>query len=190
MDYFISDLDDVLVDMVKGLINAAHKEHDLYVPFEEWHYFDFRQYPTLTKQQILELHMKYSLIDSLDVFKETRRFLKTLKENNIGTIILTSRSWHPEAKEKTQNYLRKNELDFEEVIISNYAKTKGQMIQEISKDKNVIGFVDDNMDNAKSAVGVVDKIYLMDRPWNKICTDTNLKRIKSVDEILLDLKIC
>lgn len=187
MSVFISDLDDVLVDMCSGLIHAFNDKFGLYVPQEKWTHFDFRQYESLTKEQILSVHFEYNLIDSLDVFKGAREFLYTLKENDIDVVIMTSRSWHDRAKEKTINFLKEQDLPVSDVIVSDYNNSKGALIAEIGKNNDLIGFVDDNMKNAESAVGIVDNIYLNDKPWNKTLNKKEIKRVYSLSEILKDL---
>lgn len=189
MSVFISDLDDVIVDMCAGLIHAFNDKFGLYVPEEKWTHFDFRQYEGLTKEDILNLHLEYDLIGTIDVFDGAREFLYNLKNKNIDVVIMTSRSWHHRARERTLDYLKERDLPVADVIVSDYKQSKGNLIHEIGKNNKLVGFVDDNLKNVESAIGIVDKIYLKDKPWNRNVEMTNVKRIFQLSDIEKDLSL-
>lgn len=184
---FISDLDDVLLDMCGGLINAIQEEHGIYVPMESWTHFDFRQYPTLNNKQILDVHLKYKLINTLKAFEESHVFLDKLNKNNVDVVIVTSRAWHKEAKEKTFEHLKSLNFKVSDVIVTDHRIGKKDVISSISKNNNVIGFVDDNADNVNSVIDVVDNIYLYNKPWNKKYKNNKIKRVSFLEEIYQDL---
>lgn len=89
---------------------------------------------------------------------------------------------------QTVRYFKNNELHNDKIIISQAGIDKSEYLKQIAEQYEIVGFVDDNIDNIKGALGIVNNIYIKNNPWNKHYNNNAVKRVFDLESVAKDLK--
>ena len=185
---FVCDLDDVVIDLSSQISKDMHDSHGILVPKEDWFYFDFRQYLPLERKDIFKVILERDSLQRALPFCDSKDFLDEFKNSDIKLFIVTSRSWHKNAMSETERYFEKNKLHNDKIIISQAGVDKSEYLKKIAEQYEIVGFVDDNVNNIKGALGIVDNIYIKNNPWNKHYNNNAVKRVFDLESVAKDLK--
>ena len=185
---FVCDLDDVVIDLSSQISKDMHDSHGILVPKEDWFYFDFRQYLPLSRKDIFNVIIEKDSLQKAKPFYDSKDFLEGFKDSHVKLFILTSRSWHNDAMKQTVRYFKNNDLHNDKIIISQAGIDKSEYLKQIAEQYEIVGFVDDNVDNIKGALGIVENIYIKNNPWNKHYNNNAAKRVFDLESVAKDLK--
>lgn len=140
-----------------------------------------------TKEETLKFWEKYyaEILKKIHIKTFATEKIKKLKEKGNRIYLITAR-WDMEndnVKEITLEWLRKNDVQYDEFFMNAEEKLK------IVKDKNIDVFVDDSFDNCKSiAYGSNAKVYLMDTRVNQNLKDEKITRVYSWPHVYQEIK--
>lgn len=93
------------------------------------------------RSKILEVIYENKLLQNLKPFQEAVNLLDKLRRNNIEVVFITARAWHPQAETVTKTNLRENGLYYDELIICDLEKLKGDYL---NKNDRYILSIEDN----------------------------------------------
>mgnify|MGYP001596600293 FL=1 len=148
--------------------------------------------PAITKmpiKQYLKLKDEYrettgEVYGNPKPMKGALELLQGLKRKGYSIMILSARPYkkYPNIFENTLRWLKKNDLQFDCVFWDNNKNEK--IIREFPKLKFI---VEDNPEEAEKIAAFKIKCYLLNRPYNLKYTNSKVKRIDSLTDILEDV---
>lgn len=149
--------------------------------------------PTDSLMEYKRLYRTSGAIRKESVMDGAKTFLHKLKESGYYVILLTSRPFHKynNLYLDTHMWLKSNGLEFDMLL---HDSKKRDKITKILSDSTVKFVVDDDPKIVEGLLGIdrLDKIYLIDRPYNKTFTDSSNSKVKRVtyfDQILKEEKV-
>lgn len=93
------------------------------------------------RSKILQVIYENKLLQNLKPFQEAITLLKVLRRNNVQIVFITARAWHPEAEKITRTNLHENDLYYDELIVCDLNKKKGDYL---NKNDRYILSIEDN----------------------------------------------
>lgn len=119
------------------------------------------------------------MIENVEVKENVKQTLKTIKENGNNIYLITARFITDKfsVNDLTKNWLEKNDIPFDELIVDANDKAK------ICKDKEIDIFIDDSYKNCVQVANQGIKTYLMTTELNKNIDSGNIQRIYSWNDI-------
>ena len=135
-----------------------------------------------TKEEAMEFWSKYygEILKNVNIKKFASEVINQLRKEGHKIYLITARWDMPNdnIQEITKQWLKKNELEYDELIIN--ASDKLNLIKE----KNIDIFIDDSFNNCKNIAENSDtKVYMMNSAVNKNLNHQKVKRIYSWPEI-------
>jgi len=134
------------------------------------------------EQEALEFWEKYyaEILRQLNIKKFASEVINKLKQEGHKIYLITAR-WDMRAdnvKEITEQWLRDNNVVYDELIINASDKLK------IAQEKKIDIFIDDSFNNCKSIADETEaKVYLMNTKINEKLSAENIKRVYSWPEV-------
>lgn len=167
----VFDLDDTLVDLKEAVYTSMVRRYgkDRMPHWSQWEYYNVEKMLEISVEE-----MKKIFIED-DVFKNTKPhlfakyILRDLQLHGYYVVILTARDgFLPNAYRETEKYLNKNDLLYDELIVSRVEENKMNSLKHFEK----IHFtLDDNIVNCENfeSSGKVEHVFLHALPHNKSC---------------------
>ena len=162
----ILDLDDVIVDCA-GLLNVHMNKRGSFSSVNEYREYNFPIYHDLGFDDMKDI------IDSEDVYSNVRLIsgakdaVNKLVANGYDVNITTSRGAFDDAYNKTQNYLRKNGVNYTVLnVVDHRCEKKSDFYRHLVDESTEIFLVDDNVDNLLDAERHDVMAICVDKPWN------------------------
>jgi len=167
---FIYDVDDVIYDL-KYIIRTALADvtgkdlhHDL------WHSFNLNEVYDVDLKLIFDAFHKHDILRNGVLNKDVHILNDYLHQNNIETVAVTARGWHPEADAITKALFSDNNIGIDKVYVVQHHERKSDVIAQF-KDFEIVGYIDDNARHIKETRAVcgdnIKQYLLKDQPWNK-----------------------
>lgn len=183
-DIIVLDCDDVLANSKYVFAEGISNQIGMPVDPNTWQNYSLTKiYPTLNWDRWIQQIIEEETLSSIPVNPLAKILIDSLKHHS-KIIILTARGFHPDAKRVTEEWARTNNLEIDDVIVTDNTICKSDILKKFN---SVLLYVDDNSDYFLKATQLphIKNVFLMDQPWNRhISTD---KRIKCLSEIILDV---
>jgi len=179
LDGVITDTDPVFREYIRRVTGKNFKREQV------TQYFYEKCLP-ISKEDVdraYELMNKENVWEKMSFVEGAKESLKKLGKN-FAIFIITARP--KETKEKTINFLKKNEIPFEKIFFLKEGDGKIDIIKNLPA--RISAFIEDRLDFAKSVALNGIRTFLFDYPWNKTEEKIpNLIRIKTWKEVLTHL---
>ena len=184
------DIDDVIVEFVRGYLEFYNKIHDTRFKIEEMYSYNLEYPLNTTEEKVIEIMFEFfetSAFDNLEFVEGVGELVSELSKNH-EVFFITARS--PRIKEKTRSFLEKHFPDISMNILHSgdyYGERKTKA--EICLDQGIKFLMEDNkiyaLDCAKKGV----KVFLLEKPWNKNHEEhPNIIKISHLKEVLEQIK--
>ncbi len=186
----ILDLDDTLGNFRDAACNAFNKKYNKQHTFKEWEHHLIEQLYGITKEEFISNIIELNILENIEPHEEVVEFTKKLKDNGYIIIVLTARSWHPEAASITHNWLRQHNISYTCISLCDVTDSKADLLYDIEKTFGKIAFVVDDsswqLENYLKT-NISNVVYIYDMPWNKdkLLDILGGKRISNLTEIVL-----
>ncbi|MCB5238561.1 5' nucleotidase, NT5C type [Niallia circulans] len=178
MNHIGLDFDDTLVDMRKSIVQLLNKIHNQDLNYEE-----------MVEYAVSDLY-GYSFEAFLDFFTKNQKVLHLAKPcpfiiDVLSELSKTSRlsimTGRPKAwMNSAELWIVKNKLPIDDIICaSEYKNGK----PECALIHNVTLFIEDNPSHALAVTNSGMDVWLLDKPYNRICNHERITRVKDWKEI-------
>lgn len=186
------DLDEVLADFMPQLLkyyNGKYKTNFTRKQIKEYNFWNLWR---CTKEQVIEevYHFfKSPYANEIQPVRGARETVLKLNKNN-ELFVITSRA--DDFAEETFRWINKYfSRVFSEIYITNqwnnsYKKTKKK--SDICKELGIELIIEDGPEHASDCASSGLNVLLFDCPWNKGIIGKKIKRIKSWDEALKEIR--
>jgi uncharacterized HAD superfamily protein len=176
----IFDLDDTLANLRLPMQEALNKYTNKDIKWTDWKSFDITGLYEVNDEEFYNVLVDSDILNAIEPYEETPRTLKAVRDAGHKIVIITSRKYHPDALNVTQNWFEKHNLPFDNIHISGHGIRKSIYTKLYD---NIIMAVDDNADNCNDFIknGNINNTMLMDMPWNSV---SDIKRIYTIDQVL------
>ena len=165
---FALDIDDVQGNLSQVMQPVLNQRFGKNVPLSSWSTFNITSLYEITLEQFLDTIIEENLLQRMAAYPGIKETLKRIKASGKKIVDVTSRGYHPDGLAITQFWLNQNDLYYDDLIIVPEGQSKAQAVAA----RYPQGFelmVDDyppNLDKMQDA-GLVEKVYLIDKPWNQ-----------------------
>lgn len=166
--WVVFDVDDVLLNFVESLYDAG-KKHNLLstdLHWKDWNSYNHLDYFTHKNQDdFRKFLVDQRVIEGLKPFPEVKSVIQEISKNyEIG--FLTSRGYHPRAKEITENSIGNHfDIDGKVVIAGLHGMKKTDFLKEF--DGEVVAYIDDTIMHVKDFQAIGIKAALRRQKWNE-----------------------
>ena len=177
----ILDIDDTIADLKSLLCKEINEHTGENIPCDEWKSFYITNiYKTIDLPTFYDIIIKNKVLERIKPYDSTKSTMDMLYNLGYNLVLISSRSYHPNAYELTENWLNEHKLPFDHLHISGDIKKS----EFANRYQHVILSVDDNLDNNEDyrKHSNNESVLLMDQPWNRLNKD--YPRINRIDEIL------
>lgn len=185
----ILDLDDTLGDMRSAICSEFNKKYNKSFHWKVWQSFGAESIYGISREEFFETLIQRHVIERMKPHPESAEFVNKLSRNGYTVSILTARKWHPDADNITREWLDKNNIFVDEVVICDTLDSKQDIV---SSNYELVDFtVDDSILHCNGYAGCknVSKVFIYDMPWNRCdCEDFGAIRIKNLNEIFRELR--
>lgn len=183
----VIDFDDVILDFHSAFMSYGKDIMSIDMEMEKHTTYDFYKLYGLTTKEFLSHIITDEFINRCEVYQHAKESIDAIIEYGCKPIIVTARSFMPDAASYVQKILDKNQIRFEDIIISGDGIKKSYYYQKVG---NIEMIVDDAFHNIQDAYDskIVNNIYLVNKPWNSLynhrnCNATRVSCIKNAIEI-------
>lgn len=142
----VLDLDDTILDLETPLT-------EVFPVITHWK--DSERYKNRSK--ILNSIFDNDLLINLKAFSKALDFINDLRNNNIQIVLITARAWHPNAEEITRTNLEKNNIIFDDLIICELNKNKGEFLNK--NDRYILSIEDNPYNHMNLKFSGVERPY-------------------------------
>ena len=112
--------------------------------------------------------IEHRIIERCEAYDYTDPALAGIKHAGMVNILLSARSWHPDPAAATREWAARNVLEYyiHEALFVNVGESKADQLVRLKETYDLVAFVEDNPIHALAALDIVDKVYMVRRPWN------------------------
>jgi FMN phosphatase YigB (HAD superfamily) len=165
----VFDLDDVLAAFNASLCEHLAwwlKDPTVVNDHESWEQYDIKQYyPQIGDMNAVFLQMwENGSIASLTRREYFAGLANAAGDLGYEVIVLTARSWIPNAYELTSSWLADHGVRYDRLIISDYRHSKRD---KFPIDVQVVAYFDDNIHNIIDCADLTQRAFIVDRAWNR-----------------------
>ncbi len=182
------DLDEVVADFINKFLefyNGKYEKNILKEDIKSYNLWenDFFGFDKQGAIQIVDEFYDSELFDEMELIQDATRVIRELSDD-FEIFIVTSRPLR--FKEKTENFLKNNQILYEiiysnEIHNANGSKNKADICKELGV--NIL--IDDNKDYAKNCAENNIKVFLLSKPWNSNHEKhENIIKVENWQEIL------
>lgn len=176
----IFDMDDVVVDFCSFIVPHMYDEQDRGqmndVKIENL-------IETYTFDRLFENQdVFYNFLEKIKVIEEVKlhddalSVIQSFKDEGFKIGILTARGWHSNGYNLTKEFLQKNNVAFDKLVLTrHHHESKGAYLHEF--DGQSYCFIDDSARHVESMINMGAVAFLQNRPWNK---SANIQRVDSL----------
>lgn len=184
------DIDDTISETFEALIPYSQKytiedlkrKSDISLSGDFSNHFYIVYMNGWNEQEAIVFWEKYyaEILRSLNIKKFAADVISRLKRQGHKIYLITAR-WDMRAdnvREITENWLKENNVEYDELITNASEKLK------IAQEKSIDIFIDDSFDNCKSISDNTNAtVYLMNSKTNETLNAENIKRVYSWPEV-------
>lgn len=184
---FIFDVDDVIYDLKNIIQKALTSETGKNIHCDDWYSFNLNTVYDVELDTIFNAFHKHDILRNGDLNFEIYKVLDYLKQENIETMALTARGWHPEGNLITKTFFEENNIEINKLKVVEHHESKADYIASLT-DYNIVGYIDDNVKHihqTKTLMGNdIGKIFLKNQPWNKSYKFEENENLIRIDNLL------
>lgn len=159
------DVDDVVADFWsvatpifnrKYGVESKKEDHISFSSLEDIYGINYSEFfRTVLEEGVLEQMIPYQGVPEI---------MRNISEAGHSIVLVTSRSYHPDALEVTSTFFKKNDIPYNELYIKEDGKNKSDYLPH-----GTHFFLDDLPSNLNEieASGKVQNLGLISQPWNK-----------------------
>lgn len=165
------DLDEVIVEFVRGYLRLFNKKYNRNVRFGDISSYNLWIPLGISREEAFELADEYYESEDFDDIKlvEGARdgLMRLAQDPKYQVVIVTSRPVH--VREKTQLFFRQNfnGLDIEVIYSGDIFKKQGKTKAEICRELGLDFLIEDRRDYALECAAKGTRVLLLDKPWNQ-----------------------
>jgi len=183
------DLDEVIVEFIKGFLDFHNKKFSTDYKYEQWHSYNFWEVFGGTREEdIREVDEFFNSekFEKLKLVKGAKSINKLAKDNKL--IIITTR--RIDYKDKTEKFLQKHFKGIPlELVFSGDFHNQGKTKADFCNELGISLIIEDNKEYALDCAKKGIKVFLLDKPWNQNCENhENLVKVQNWNEILEKIK--
>lgn len=176
----IFDFDDVIGNLITPMIEAINKATGCDFSEDEHTQYDIVEAYDISPEEFFEIMIDFKVLENLKPFHDVKHVFDTVKETHLIHIV-TARQWHPNARNITEEWLKKHELHYDHLTFTSHHQSKVEAI--VHWDEVALAVDDrDAHCEAYSKHDKVEKVLILDKPWNRNLE--GIERISSLSEIL------
>lgn len=178
----VFDCDDVLADLRTIVLQRLSLLLERNVELHELTHWNLSE-AFGSQIDAVDLFSNISL-ESIPVELQAAPFLMHLKTEGYRLEIVTARGYHPNAVQRTLNWCHSHSLPIDKVHVVPLYGDKKQVLEQMGQ---IHFYVEDNHDHVIAADQLpnVERIFLMDRPWNRSCdVGTRVQNLMDVYRVL------
>lgn len=143
----VFDIDDTIANLKEPMCAALNKFTGKNIHWKDWT-------DDITNDKIYNIDFKImcdiiinqNILENLIPLEETDEVLTRVKQMGYNLLYVTARDYHPFAYDITKKWFDSWKLPYDQIYISSRSRKK---IDCISDYKNIVAFIDDNIDNCK-----------------------------------------
>ncbi len=179
--WVVFDLDECLCGLRHHLQTALYDLTGIDLHWSRWDRYDLTGLYGISLEDFTETLLSYRIIERAILEPGAWAALHSARLLGYRTAILTARGWHPEGERVTRDWLETHGLRPDRLHLVPMHQAKGEVLPEYGR---VAWFLDDHLGHAAGAEasGVVDRVLLQDRPWNRVAEHPG-QRIHSLWEV-------
>lgn len=168
----VLDLDDTLINTREAMYECIKKRYgkEYLRHWSEWTDFKMEANSNIDVNNLIEHVTEDRLFEKIEPHPHSAFFLRDLAMRGYYVVIVTAREgFVPNPYDTTEWYLRKHDIDYDELIISKHGQSKVDFL----KNFDTIDFtIDDQVHNCEDFEnsGKVNNVFLHALPHNKQCT--------------------
>ena len=184
-NWIIFDVDDVLSNYRQSMYESFLK-YGKDVHWSKWNTYNQCEIYGFKNQKMLHSYLtKNKILENSKIEYGVFSALKRLKRSGYKVGLLTARSWHKNGLDVTVSFVKKHNLNIDQIELSGFFEDKKSNHLDKFKGK-ICGFLDDNAHNVIDMKnnGVKDS-FLLTRPWN---VNSDVDRVKSLNEFILKIQ--
>lgn len=162
------DLDDVILNLREGFHAALARRFGPTYPHwsawrDLWHFKPFG----CDLHQFLSVIVEERLLEQAPIEPGAWSAIMQIRAMGFETAVVTARGYHPYGVQVTVEWLHRNAVDMDHVVIVPFGESKADAIRSLGR---VVAYVDDHSPHLQGlrAAGVGGQLALMDRPWNQL----------------------
>lgn len=177
------DLDDVLANLRDPLMCALNRRTGL-----DWHWNDWTEYRLTERYRASVADIQRWVVDDAVLEQATpepgaRACVEAARSAGYRVAVVTARAWHPKGEALTRGWLADHGFQVDALHLVPIFSEKASTLRALG---SVRHYVDDHADHLHPARGLVQRLHLMDRPWNR--AETALPRIRGLAELIAALE--
>jgi 5'(3')-deoxyribonucleotidase len=169
---FAIDLDDVIGPLSAVLCPALNKLSGISMSVSDWHRYDIYNHYGVGYDKFIECIIRNQLLANMPICPTAVDALKAIRDSGRRVVVMTSRGYHPGAREITHDWLACNGAVIDDLIIVPDGMSKGATAR-LHYPQGFEVMIDDHATNLDSMVEheMALSTVLIDRPWNKYRED-------------------
>jgi len=179
------DLDEVVVEFVRGYLEIYNKKYGKNASFEDIFSYNLWESLNITKEQAIQIADEFyesELFGSIGIIEGAVEAINKLGEKN-EIFFITSRPNH--IKNKTEAFIKKYFSNIKSDLIYSGDFWGGKKKAEICCDLGIDFMVEDHEKYSNEIANCGIKVFLLSKPWNNNTEGSdNLVRVKNWNEIL------
>lgn len=142
----VFDMDDVLTDFATSSYETMVALGYPDIPVSAWPNYNINDiYGLPSHLEFIQIMIEQQILQKSKVKEHALDTLLAFKEKGFHIGILTARGWHPEAQKITNEYVIKNELPVDKIVIAGH-HTQGKLFyaSQFLEDGEIFCYVDDS----------------------------------------------
>lgn len=174
----VFDIDDTIADLRNPMCKALNAFSKKDFHWKQWKSFDIVSKYEIRVDDFYKCIVENNILENIKPHSDTKKILTDLNDQGYNLVIITSRSYHPDAYNLTKRWFDKYDLPYDKIHISSHEKPKTVFLE---RDQEVIMAVDDRIENCEDFIRHgIPHTYLYNMPWNK---ESSLPRIQNLSEL-------
>ena len=183
----IIDIDDTICQLIPELINVWYCMTGKFVKVEDWITYNMWDMYDISPDDYFKHCRELSIMERALPVEGASETIHRLSEFYYVTY-LTARGWHENAHNLTLKWLEKWGFPPCDLHVIPLHAPKHEYIKyefpNVNREESI--FIDDNPKHVKGVVenGIIDKVFLIDAPWNNQYPELDQYRIKDVNHVV------
>lgn len=183
------DLDEVLANTIKPLLQFHNERYGTSVTYEQMHAYQLRAAWGCTQEEEIERVYQFyqsPYFASIKPIEGAQRGVEELRKNH-ECIIITARQH--EVEEKTRQWINDHFPNYfveENIHFANHYARNGHSIKkgDLCDKLQIELFIEDAFHNAHECASEKRQVLLFDRPWNRNQSHPRIHRVHSWPEVV------
>ncbi len=183
------DVDDVLVDTASEIYRSFLLRTGIDLPISSWKDLFFTKNYKLGEDGATTMRgwwKEDKIIENARPHDFAIELIHKLSKDGYSVNMITARAWHPEAKQLTEDFIRKHNLPIDELKLLKYEESKKELLAPSAK--STVAFVDDSPHHIVGALELGIPAVLLRRSWN-VTEQESLKNIGNLSEFIDHFKL-